>query len=208
MPTSLERTIRDTLGKIELDETTRFESESKKRYLQKILVEEEQNNKLNEPKVFVSFTGATGRDLLEEVIKKINHTKTTDTKVNFRARNGMRADQAGKSDVMDHVIEQIKPCCIFVGILTKEYELTDINPKGGNFAPGGWALLEAGMALSLGLPVIFFFQDGIHEEFWKKYLGHKKHVKFELKTYKRELGLLMKRVEEAYKELRKARVSE
>ncbi len=205
MPTSLEQKIQYALKQINktlanLDDLAESEVEAKRAYLDMMLQEEMHNNKLSNPKVFVSFAGSTGRQIFEDVIKRINQTKTPDKLISFHAQHGMRIDGKGESEVRNHILSAMKPCCIFIGILTEEYQLTGGE---GRFAPGGWSLFEAGMALSLGLPVIFFFQEGIHDEFWKKYLGDKRHVPFTLKTYQRGLGSLMKRIQEAYRDLRK-----
>jgi hypothetical protein len=114
----------------------------------------------------------------------------------------MKLDVPSEPKVIEHIASTMRRCCICVVILTREHR-TAIPDKEGNIAvPGGWSILEAGMAIGLGLPVIFFFDKGVHQEYWKDFLGDRRHVAFEGETYKgKPLDFLMIRIRDDYRKL-------
>lgn len=174
------------------------EAQQKLQYLYSIQRQESLENKLRNPKVFVSFAGDAGNQFLTEVSREIGKLKT-DSGERFQAFNGMR--MKGDPFVLTHIVETIRQCCIFIGILTKEYKLNSSDDEEGSYAPGSWVLLEAGMAISLGLRVIFLVEEGIHKNFWLDPLGAWRHAKF--KTDARQVGVnfVMHLIQTHYREL-------
>src|ERR1700752_1643227 len=102
-----EQRIKEILVRIEeripdLEGSGRSEAEAKIAYLHQVKLEEEQNNKLEEPKVFLSFV-ESGRKILDRLINRINHTKVPGTNLNFYAQTGMRIDSKGTHDVRQYI---------------------------------------------------------------------------------------------------------
>src|SRR5258708_165351 len=171
--------VAEALRKLEriprsLNGSERLEQGAKIRYLERMRERAEENRSLDAPEVFVSFTSEIGREIMLAVIRQIDKRRVPGTNRSFHARHGMDLAPRGRARVLDHIITRMRPCCIFVGILTKDWNIDGTNEG----APGGWTLIEAGMALGLGLEVVFFLQEGISERFWRPFAGHVRHIRF------------------------------
>jgi len=169
--------------------------------LDQLLREEQRENRLVEPYVFLSFAGNEGENLIQDVLPAIRRLRVPGGSGTFKVETGMAI--RGRTNVLDHVTERIAPCCIFVGIMTKEHPLDGVkDDEGGTFAPGAWVLLEAGIARGLGLEIIFLVENGIHGSFWKNAFGHIRQAKFDRSNYKPGLDFVCELVLEHYRELR------
>jgi len=171
-------------------------------YLNRLLHMERSENRLHSPEVFLSFAGGNGESLYKEVIPALRSLKIPGERKKFQVLTGMSAK--GKPRVMKHIVSKVEQCCIFFGILTREHEISSIDDEGGRYAPGAWVLLEAGMAIGLGLRVVFFVERGVHKGFWLDPLGSWRHAKFDTKSYQSSLKLATGLVLEHYEELRKS----
>jgi hypothetical protein len=172
-------------------------------YIDKVSNQYRSEDKLRAPKVFISFAGQEGYKLMETIWRDIRNIRTPDTGNAFGVETGMKG--TGEPEVMRHVINKIEPCCIFLGILTAEDVLQQKDEDGNNFAPGPWVLLEAGIAIGLGLRIVFLVEEGIHRKFWFDPLGAWRHAKFEKgsETYKQGLKVAAGLILEHYRNLRK-----
>jgi hypothetical protein len=135
--------------------------------LDDLLREEERQNRLVRPRIFLSFAGK-GQTLVKDVIRSLRKTPVPGSDQTFGVENGMKIE--GDPLVLAHIRERIEPCFVFLGIMTREYQLG--GSSEGQYAPGAWVLLEAGMAASLDLDVLFLIENGIHDSFWR----HHDHV--------------------------------
>lgn len=191
-----------------LTEAERREVLAKMAYLQQVIREEEEGHSLNVrmAQVFVSFAGRPAEAVFSEVLRAINALRIDDTDTKFRARHGMGFEERGKPDVLEHIAMSMKECSIFVGILTKEHELVHQDKKGNNFAPGSWAIIEAGMAIGLGLQVVFFIEEGVHTDFWFQTLGSQRHAHFEHKNRHHRIRSLMTLIQQRYRALLESRL--
>src|SRR5262245_25733744 len=110
---------------------------AKMRCLQHMLLRAKESQKWIKPEVFVSYTGTKGYEIMVAVTRSINTTKAPGTNTTFHCTGGM--DQRGDSqpEVLGHIIEKLRPCSLFVGILTREWEIAAKKGSGG-FGPGGW----------------------------------------------------------------------
>lgn len=216
----------------------RLEVESKLEYLDALLDEEARDNRLKEPRVFISYAEQSGDQLLKKVWGKIRQLEE-----NFQVESGMRTH--GDPEVMTHIVRIMRQCCIFVGIFTAEYQLhsrrkssasrvdnswpgqrsigtsettgekhavtnrtvtkQDLSKAGHDVRPGipsSWVILEAGMAQSLGLPVVLLVENGIHPDFWFKAMGHWRQAHFRRDNPEPGLAFLATLIQEHYRRLR------
>jgi hypothetical protein len=197
------------------------QAEKKKEYLKKKIEEEDHDNredlgkrismidelvradleanKLSNPKIFVSFAGEYGAELASGlVIPALRRLKIPDTGRGFETRNGMMSH--GDPEVIRHISGMIDQCCIFFGILTKEFKIEASGPI--RWAPGGWVLLEAGMALSKGLRIVLFVEQEVHKNFWFNMLGSVRHAAFDRNKPTPGINLAKVLVLENYQSLR------
>lgn len=169
-------------------------------YLERLNSFERRDNRLIKPTVFLSFAGKLSESMIQDVYPEIRKLTTPDTGERFEVNTGMSRE--GKPMVMDHIIEKMESCCIFLGILTKEHRLYEGDDDGNNHTPGAWVILEAGIAIGLGLRVIFLVENGIHESFWYNPLGSWRHAMFERENYRSGLAGAKNLILEHYRNLR------
>lgn len=168
--------------------------------LDRVEHEEEQANKIMRPKIFVSFAGEDGREIMERVIPSLRRLKVPGTGESFHVNTGMMRD--GKPDVVEHIIDKMNECCIFFGILTEEFTASDSGHSNSS-VPGAWAMIEAGMALALGLNIIFFSHINIHRSFWFNPRGNFRHALFGQHNFEEALETAKRLVLEHYEEILK-----
>lgn len=171
------------------------------RYLEGLRREYEKENRLKEPRIFISFSGETGFELMNHVIKSLRQTESRLGGPRFRVKTGMRPD--GPALVLPSIIKHMESCCIFLGILTEEYQLKneDKDNEGNRSIPGPWALYEAGIAIGLGLRCVLLVESTVHKRFWFDILGGWKQVKFDKHAFDMGLKIAIDRIKEHYSEL-------
>lgn len=168
-------------------------------YLEHLVHDERRENRLRTPKIFLSFAGDAGEDLIQDVFPALRKLQVPNSDRTFKVETGMSA--TGKPQVMDHIVSKVEKCCIFFGILTREHKIGHADDEGGSHAPGAWVVLEAGMAIGLDLRVVFFVEQGVHKGFWQGPMGSWRHARFERSSYRSGLRVATGLVLEHYKEL-------
>ena len=160
-------------------------------------------NKLIHPKVFISFAGKVGEKLMHKAFGEIRKMKAPDTGTSFLVETGM--GKRGEPEVMRHIVDKIKPCCIFLGILTREHSLQNSDDEHNSYAPRSWVLFEAGIAIGLGLRIVFLVEDGVHKNFWFDPLGHWRHAKFDRDetAFRKGVSMATQLIKEHYRSLKK-----
>ena len=171
-------------------------------YLEFLQKQYEQENRLREPKVFVSFSGKDGEELMVRVLRALHQTESFPRAPNFDVVKGMKGD--GPTEVLDFIRERMQLCYIFLGILTEKYTLDHIDEGGKKYVPAAWILIEAGMAIGLGLRCVFLAESNIHKRFWFDIIGGWRQVKFDKQNFDLRLEVAIKRIKKHYEELRKS----
>jgi hypothetical protein len=169
--------------------------------LGQLLREEKRENRLVRPTIFLSFAGSVGETLIQTVIPALRKLRIPGSEKTFEVENGMKID--GAPVVLDHIREKVEPCFVFLGILTGKYQLEARDVKKAQYAPGAWVLLEAGIAVSLGLNVVYLIQDGVHDSYWHDTHAHVRHAHFGPGNYQAGLSHVRELVLEYYNKLRK-----
>lgn len=167
--------------------------------LEQLLLDEQRENRLVDPHIFLSFAGNEGENLIQEVLPALRKLRVPGGGT-FKVETGMAI--RGKTNVLDHVTSKMAKCCIFFGIMTGEFPLEVRDDEGGTFAPGAWVLLEAGIARGLGLEIVFFVEHGVHGSFWKNAFGHVRQSRFRRSNYRADLALATELVLEHYTNLK------
>lgn len=156
-------------------------------------------NRLRQPAVFLSYAKKSGAELANDIRKTIRKTVAPAVNRNFELKTGF--SRKGEPKVVNHIISEIEQCSIFVGVLTKEYEVKPQRGEGGGFIPGAWVLLEAGMAIELDLSIIYFVEKEVRRDFWLDQLGDWRHVEFQRRGLQSALETLKNAVVERYQAL-------
>lgn len=174
----------------------------KKLCLQKLKESYENDHKLEEPKVFISYTERYGSKIMRKLYSKIKHTKVPGQGRKFDPKHAM--DDKGKPKVHDKVESEIRPCFLFLGILTREHLLSTGEGEEEQYAPGAWVLYEAGIAMGMGIPVHFIMEKGVKKEFWS-FLPEPIHIEIAFKDHtiddkdvNRVLGIIENEYTEAF----------
>jgi hypothetical protein len=173
------------------------------KYIKKIKREILVDYKLLEPKLFIGFNGGEkGRAYAQEAATEfrklpVPYHLIQDRK--FGIETGMKVeagDKEGMRKVTDHILHLLNSCCIFIGILSDEYEL-----KSGMNVPGPWSFVEAGMALYQRMPVILITEKSIDEQYWKKVFTDTRHASFSRGKFSGCFPFAKTLIIEAYDEL-------
>ena len=183
-------------------EDEEFEHDKLKRIylLDGLLREERRENRLLNPTIFLSFAGSQGEKMIQDVLPSLRGQKVPGTNRGFLVETGMAT--RGQPKVMEHIVEKMEPCFLFFGILTCEFRLDQDDGDGGAYAPGAWVLLEAGIAIELGLRVVFFVEHGVHRSFWLEPFREWRHARFDPNKYLAGMSLAREIVVGHYKDLR------
>ncbi|KYK38476.1 MAG: hypothetical protein AYK18_07325 [Theionarchaea archaeon DG-70] len=168
------------------------------KYLESLLNEYRKEDRLREPKVFISFSGEIGYKLMKQAHNSLRQTESFPGRPNFGVETGMKA--SGSPIVLDNITAHMEPCCLFLGILTKEYDLSTEDNEGNRGAPGAWVLYEAGMAISLGLRCVLLVESGIHKKFWFEVVGRWRQAKFERHAFDAGFRFAVELLKEHYNE--------
>jgi hypothetical protein len=197
--------IKNTMKALQAEVATEDEEQDqdnlKRIYLlDELLREERRENRLLNPTIFLSFAGAQGEKMLQDVLPSLRGQKIPGKNKGFLVETGMAT--RGQPRVMGHIVEKMEPCFLFFGILTCEFRLDQDDGDGGSYAPGAWVLLEAGIAIELGLRVVFFVENGVHRSFWLEPFREWRHARFDPVKYLAGLGLAKEIIVEHYKDLK------
>ena len=169
------------------------ESRLKLEFLGYLREEWAMKTRLHERKVFISYSGR--QDPFKTVVRRLRQTKV------FEPVHAMKSD--GEPEVTPTILNKMRTCCLFLGILTREYDLDGTDSKGNKFAPGKWAMLEIGMALSFGLQPLLLVEEGIHRDYWyDQPIGMIRHVPFTESTLQAKIDDVIKRLDRRYQKLR------
>lgn len=175
--------VEDECAKAErrLEQTRPPDLQQRLVYLRRLKREWAMSNRLVEPRIFVSFAGEAGHQLHKIALNGVRNTTVATGGPRFEVSSGMR--RAGDPNVLEQIQLQMSPCFGFLGILTKEYVLSD-----GQTMPGPWVIYETGMALAFRLRCVLLIEEGIHPDVWRKEVGHVRHVLFTKADFRTRLG--------------------
>ncbi|MBI3822740.1 MAG: hypothetical protein HY289_08670 [Planctomycetes bacterium] len=147
--------------------------------------------RLERPQVFVSYSEETGKEYMKAA-------KTALLQKKFKVKSGMELDGTAR-DVIKHIRSKMKPCCLFLGILTQDVKLSEERL----YAPAAWVHIETGMALGLDLRVVLLYHESIADEWWKPIFDHKRQIKFTDKDFHVRLQYAVKELANEHAELLK-----
>jgi len=94
----------------------------------------------------------------------------------FDVKDGFQDHKKAEGKVLKTVLNQMRTCSLFIGILTQEYQYNHTGKM--RWSPSIWSLAEIGMAISIGIPYILLVQEEIHEDCWRKVSPEKVHFHF------------------------------
>jgi len=154
----------------------------------------DRKTRLHQPKVFVSYSGRKAPFL--RVLNRLHKHGA------FQYVHAMKSE--GEPEVTQTILHKMRTCCLFLGILTKEYELNREDEEGNHFGPGKWAMLEIGMGLGFGLRPLLLVEEGIHRDYWyDQPTGMIRHVKFTDNNLDARIEDVIKRLDDLYRQLRR-----
>lgn len=138
-------------------------------------------------KVFISYNERTGSKYFTELKNRLEERK-------YEVVTGFESPAEGSSQVLKDVLKRLRPCAVYVGILTPEYRIA----KSSRSAPASWVVEEKGMALGMDKRVVLFVDKRVHEDFYKKTLPHYRHIVFESHKFMEKIDEVVASVDERW----------
>jgi hypothetical protein len=140
-------------------------------------------------KVFVSYNKQTGKRYVEAIRKRM--------KGKYEVVTGFDPLEEGVNQTLTDVLKRLRPCPVYVGILTPEHAIVDST----KFAPASWVLDEKGMALGMDKKMVLFVDERVHEDYYQKTLPHYTHIVFEQRKYQKKIREVLAAVDQRFEEL-------
>lgn len=176
------------------DIRAKADAESRIRYLNQLGKElDEVGSRYPRMSLFVSYSKKTGKEHYEKA-------KTIALKYKFEVVTGF--DLQTEATVLKAVRTSISNATLFLGIMTPEYSIRDIDQDRDNKkAPSIWVIEEKGMALALEKPFQLLVDESVHPDFWKKTTPEKLHSMFSSANFEEKAEEALSALHRRYQEL-------